>query len=242
MSDNKIKRERIQIIDALRGLAVVLMVIHHFLYDLTEFLYAPEWLFTNPLFDLLHYIFAGLFILLSGVSSRFSHSNLKRGLTVLLIAAIVTLVTFIMDMPILFGILHLLGTCMVFYALTHKLWDKIHPAMPFICTVLFILSTLAVHNLNMPYKYSKYLWFLGFTYPGFYSADYFPLFPWLFLFLSGTWVGKYIAERKLPEKFYTLTVPVFPQIGRKALIIYIVHQPVLYGVTMLIGYIAQRIF
>ncbi len=50
---------RIELMDALRGLAVCLMVLHHFLYDLCEFLGAPWWLFTNPVFDVLHYFFAG---------------------------------------------------------------------------------------------------------------------------------------------------------------------------------------
>ena len=62
---------RIELMDALRGLAVCLMVLHHFLYDLCEFLGAPWWLFTNPVFDVLHYFFAGLFIFLSGISSDF---------------------------------------------------------------------------------------------------------------------------------------------------------------------------
>ena len=61
---------RIQAIDALRGLCVVLMCCHHFLYDLAAFLGAPWWIFTNPVLDVLHYFFAGCFILLSGVSSR----------------------------------------------------------------------------------------------------------------------------------------------------------------------------
>ena len=41
------KKKRIEIIDALRGFSVVLMVCHHFLYDLVEFLDAPEWFFSN---------------------------------------------------------------------------------------------------------------------------------------------------------------------------------------------------
>jgi len=224
------KKERIQSMDALRGLAVVLMVIHHFLYDLCAFLDAPWWLFSNPVFDLLHYIFAGLFIFLSGVSSRFSRSNLKRGLIVIGVALVITLVTTFMDMPIRFGVLHLLGFCMVFYGLTHKLWEGIPAAvMPVLCLLLLVGSALAVKYIPLE---SEHLWMFGWFTEDFYSSDYFPIFPWVFVFLAGTWAGKYIRERRLPEKFYTFTVPILPAIGRKALIIYIVHQPVLYGITL----------
>ena len=82
---------RIELMDALRGLAVCLMVLHHFLYDLCEFLGAPWWLFTNPVFDVLHYFFAGLFIFLSGISSDFSRSNLKRGAKAMALALGITL-------------------------------------------------------------------------------------------------------------------------------------------------------
>lgn len=64
---------RIELMDALRGLAVCLMVLHHFLYDLCAFLGAPWWLFTNPVFDVLHYFFAGLFIS-SPASARISRA------------------------------------------------------------------------------------------------------------------------------------------------------------------------
>lgn len=231
------KKKRIQSIDALRGLAVVLMVIHHFLYDLCAFLGAPWWLFSNPVFDILHYVFAGVFIMLSGVSSRFSRSNVKRGVIVLAVAIVISLVTWFMDMPIRFGVLHLLGVCMVFYGVTHKLWENI-PAklMPLLCILLLILSALAVNLISID---SEHLWMFGWYSENFYSSDYFPIFPWIFVFLFGTWAGKYIREGKLPERFYTFSVPVLPQIGRKALIIYIVHQPVLYGLTMLISFLLK---
>lgn len=225
-------KNRIQLIDGLRGLAVVLMVIHHFLYDLVYFLGAPEWLFWNPVFNFLHYIFAGLFILLSGVSSRFSRSNTKRGLKVIAIAIAFTIVTWFMDTLIIFGILHLLGVCMLLYGLTQKFWERFtKPWLPIVCVILTAATAWATSNIQID---TKYLWILGWTYDGFVSFDYFPLLPWVFVFLFGTWLGGVIRENKMPDWFYTANMPVFPQIGRKSLLIYIFHQPVLYGITMLI--------
>jgi uncharacterized membrane protein len=222
------RADRIQLIDAVRGLCVIMMVIHHLLYDLVVLLDAPEWLFTNPVFDFLHYIFAGLFILLSGVSSRFSRSNVKRGIKVIVAALAITGITYLIDMPIYFGVLHFLGFSMVFYGLTEKLLNKIPgTAAPFIYVFLLIVSVVAVRNLNTE---SKYLWMLGITHPDFNSADYFPIFPWVFVFLFGTWLGKYIKDRRFPKWFYAAAPPVLPSIGRKAFIIYLVHQPVLFGI------------
>lgn len=229
------KKQRIQSIDALRGLAVVLMVAHHFLFDLYAFLGAPRWLFYNPVFNILHYVFAVVFIGLSGVSSRFSRSNIRRGVIVLAIALAMSLVTWFLAMPIRFGVLHLLGVSMIFYGITHKMWESIpDKLMPVLCVLLIILSLLAVNFIRID---SEHLWMFGWYTEDFYSADYFPVLPWLFVFLFGTWIGKHVREGHLPERFYTFSVPFFPQVGRKALIIYIVHQPILYGLTVLIGLI-----
>jgi uncharacterized membrane protein len=220
-------KRRVDIIDALRGLSVILMVFHHLFFDLVEFLGAPAWLFSNPVFDVLHYFFAGVFIFLSGLSSQLSRSNVKRGLKVLVIALIITAVTWFMDMQILFGILHLLGFCMVFYGLTRGLWDAIPRAMaPLIYVALLVGSALAVKYLPSA---NPYIWMFGWFTQGFYSSDYFPIFPWVFVFLSGAWAGYYVKERLLPARFYELKIPLLPAVGRRSLLIYVLHQPVLYG-------------
>ena len=239
----KEKKQRIQVIDALRGFAVVLMVIHHLLYDFVYILDAPEWLFSNPVFDVLHYIFAGLFIFLAGVSSRFSRSNIKRGLIVIAVAAAISAVTYFMEMPIWFGVLHLLGFSMLFFGLTVKFWNLIpKKASPVIFIVFIVAGALATAYLEPASEYITVrgtLWVLGWSQPGFISFDYFPLLPWLFVFLLGTWAGIYISERRLPGWFYSKEVPVFPVIGRKALIIYILHQPVLYGLVTVIAWLQR---
>ncbi|MBQ1703219.1 MAG: DUF1624 domain-containing protein, partial [Oscillospiraceae bacterium] len=87
MTEAEKPRKRIELIDTLRVVAVFLMVFHHFFYDLcwllgdwTAEVFGSRWvLFSNPVFDFLHYIFAGLFIFLAGLSCRLSRSNLRRG-------------------------------------------------------------------------------------------------------------------------------------------------------------------
>ena len=223
-------KQRIQLIDALRGLAVLLMVVHHFLYDLVAFCGAPAWLFSNPVFNFLHYIFAGLFLFLSGVSSNFSRSNVKRGLKALACTLVITAVTTVMDMPIVFGVLHLLGTCMVLYGLTRRFWEK----LPFwVVPVVSIAGiVLTGHMAGGVMSESRWLWMLGWVYEGFVSTDYFPLLPWAFVFLLGTWAGKYIKAGRMPHWFYTADCPPLAAVGRHSLVIYVLHQPVLYGLTM----------
>ena len=196
---------RIELMDALRGLAVCLMVLHHFLYDLCAFLGAPWWLFTNPVFDVLHYFFAGLFIFLSGISSDFSRSNLKRGAKAMAIALGITLVTYFMNMTIVFGVLHLLASCMLLFGLTRKLWEAL-PAwvLPVLCLALIFLTAPCADGVTTQ---TPHLWLFGFTTPDFASADYFPLLPWFFVFLLGTWAGRYVKAGRLPQWFYTAKAP-----------------------------------
>jgi len=236
------ENKRIQLIDALRGLCVLLMVCHHFLLDLVELCGAPTWFFYNPVFNFLHYVFAGLFIFLSGVSSHFSRSNLKRGVKCFLIAMAMTVVTSLpfVNAPDRFGVLHLLGFCMMFYGLTHKVWDAVpRLAAPFLYVACLVGSALLVDRTDIGAA-ARFLFPLGWTYPGFYSSDYFPIFPWVFVFLLGTWFGWYVKERKLPAWFYDFKIGFFPSLGRKALIIYIVHQPVFYGLIYGIQYLLGK--
>ena len=232
------QRQRIELMDAVRGLAVCLMVVHHFLYDLCEFLGAPWWLFTNPVFDVLHYFFAGLFILLSGISSDFSRSNLRRGAKAMALALAITLVTYFMGMTIVFGVLHLLASCMLLFGLTRRLWEALPAwALPLLCLALIVLTAPCADGVAVQ---TPHLWILGFTTPDFASADYFPLLPWFFVFLLGTWAGRYVKAGRLPAWFYTAKAPRLAAVGRRALIIYVLHQPMLYGVTMLLRLLLKR--
>ena len=238
------KKKRIEIIDALRGFAVILMVIHHALYNSTIYLGAPWWFYRNPVFDFLQAIFIGVFISVSGVSSRFSRGNVERGAIVIVIAVVITYATTRLGMPITFGILHLLGFLMIFYGLTSKFLDKIPRNIAVSLYVsLTVISALA-RTLFSPTSdilvIRDFLSVLGWRQPGFVSFDYQPILPWIFVFLFGTWAGEYIREGKFPTWFYEKKVPFFPIVGRKALLIYVLHQPILVGATLIIANLMAR--
>ena len=225
-------RRRFDILDAWRTLAIVLMAAYHFLYDLYIFgIISAHQLFSTPLNVLERFICCS-FILLAGASARFSRNNLRHGLAVLAAGLIVEIGAAIAGQTIRWGVLMLLGTSMALWHFVGKRLEKwrADTLVP-VCIGLYIFTDwwTKVTPVSVPWLYP-----LGLTSPGFYSADYFPLFPWFFLFLIGTVLGGWCLERRdnpllarsLPK---LLTWP-----GRHSLIIYVLHQPVLYGVCYLI--------
>ena len=72
---------------------------------------------------------------------------------------------------------------------------------------------------------------LGFPYPGFVSSDYFSLPPWLLLFWTGYHLYRLRPETPaLPD----IRLPGLMAMGRHSLVIYLLHQPVIYGLLALI--------
>ncbi len=214
------------------------MVCHHFLFDLCQFLGAPWVLFYNPPFEVLHYIFAAAFVLISGMSSRFSRSNLWRGAKLLVVALALELVTWFLRMPDRFGVLHLLSVSMLCYGAAER-FPNVLPARaePWIYLGLGALSFLATRLIKLP---TDIFWMFGWYGDDFFSSDYFPIFPWIFVFFFGAWLGKLVVEGRFPKWFYSFKMPFFPLVGRHALLIYVLHQPVLYGIVMLLGQIIER--
>jgi len=81
---------------------------------------------------------------------------------------------------------------------------------------------------------SNWLFWLGFPTPQFYSSDYFSIIPWIFMFFFGVFLGRYSRIGKFPSVFKKKFFSPLDFVGRHALIIYILHQPILLGLFMLI--------
>jgi hypothetical protein len=77
--------------------------------------------------------------------------------------------------------------------------------------------------------------YLGFPPRGFFSTDYFPLFPWFFLFVTGYFLFRVLEKRDLNQKLFAGgQVPLLNLLGRHSLLVYLLHQPILYGLSMLL--------
>ncbi len=244
----KRKPNRIYLIDELRGLAVIAMVLYHTIYSMT-FIFNLE--FSYPIMRaILPYqpIIPIVFITLCGISCSFSHSNLKRGLILFSISIAVTLVTALI-LPseiIIFGILHFLSAALILYAILQKAINKVPVTLGIIISLILFsiaynipkgyigLEPFACFRLPQ-WLYSFYpLFIVGLPSNDFYSADYFPIIPYIFLFLFGTFLGKLITTRDFPKWMSKKICPPLDFIGKHALVIYILHQPVIIGILYVV--------
>ncbi|HEX9902318.1 MAG TPA: heparan-alpha-glucosaminide N-acetyltransferase [Acidobacteriota bacterium] len=233
---------RIWEIDFLRGLSIILMVFYHVGYDLSELagiktLLGVEINLSSLFLSIAQYFFAGLFIILCGISSTLSRNNIRRALKLLGVAVIITAATMIYNSSsaIHFGILHCLGIGILIYGL---MFEKSRPlACAAAAATVFGLSVaLALFVRNVPVRFN-WLLPLGITSNTYTSLDYFPLLPWLGVYLAGTALGKSIyfqkrslIPKRLPETFINTA-------GRHSLLIYVVHQPVIIAVLYISGLI-----
>ena len=240
----KIEKKRYSILDALRGVTVCSMILYHTTWDLVC-LYGVNWQwFLGSAAHIWQQSICWTFLLLSGFCWSLGRHPLKNGVKVFLAGAAVTVVTVIAmpSEPVWFGVLTLLGTAMLLMIPADRLLSRISPSVGlFICSVVFVLT----RNLKdgafsfesivfFPAPQSWYRdWFtafLGCMPDWFYSSDYFPIFPWLFLFLAGYYLYQlWKPIGALPNGDQAVLRP-FRFIGRHSLVIYILHQPILYGI------------
>lgn len=234
--------DRIWEIDFLRGLAIILMVGYHLLFDLGDFAGLKKFLGFSTDLELTGWViaqnfFAGLFVLISGISSTFSRNNLRRFLKFLTVALLITVATYIFDKSsvILFGIIHCLAASVLIYTL---IFQKSKPATRVAWGSLILLLGFFMPIIKKALiLHTNWLLPLGLHKPTFASLDYFPLVPWFGIFLIGTALGQWLyAEKKslirrpLPETFINWC-------GRHSLWIYLLHQPVIMGILYLLGYV-----
>ena len=222
------REKRIGILDLWRSAAIILMIAYHVMYDLEAFRVLPGGFTARPLLLVLRYVCAGSFILISGAAVRFSRDPLRRGFLVFCVGLAVTVVSALVKLPVMFGILQLLGVCMMLCGLIGRRLDgKRGVVFLCLCTALFVGTWVLTDAITVDIKW---LFPLGLKYEHFYSSDYYPLLPWGFLFLIGTALGEKLENAANSREYPRWTT----FLGRCSLWIYVLHQPILYGLCKLI--------
>jgi uncharacterized membrane protein len=246
-------KDRAWELDFLRGIALLMMLFMHMSWDVHYefgvkiFSYLEEgwfWTFIHP-------IIVVLFVSVSGICCTFSRSNIKRGLkllaaTLALVFGTVIATYFIgINCLILFNVLAVLTCGIFFYALLSFIEKKLK-VKPDVMNVIMGLLGLYIVICGCDMDYMNYkvdnLIFLpiGFAIKGTpWMADYMPLFPWLGVFLIGCVIGRLCYKDKKTlfagrgKVMKAISRPI-EFIGRHSLIIYLVHQPIVYGILYVI--------
>jgi len=244
---------RIWEIDFLRGIAIILMVLFHFLYDLNHFSITQYPLYTGY-FSYLSYGTASIFVFLVGVSLTISYNRLnqknsssdlsmkyvKRGAKIIGLGMIITILTlsFQFVVPeyfprgfVVFGILHCIGVSIILSIpfIRYRLFNIIAGSI-----IIFIGGYLNIFSFDFP-------WLLpfGFVPKQFFSIDYFPLIPWFGVVLIGIATGNYVytgGKRRYELKDYSdyFGIRHICYLGRNSIYVYFIHQPILIGLIFLL--------
>ncbi|PNH20152.1 hypothetical protein B6K86_06070 [Lachnospiraceae bacterium] len=156
-----------------------------------------------------------------------------------------------------FGVLTLIGSAMLLWYYPHRLLEQrsqrcsmmgMWSGVCFSALLFFLfreaaqgylgfsrlpglrLPGLRLPGLRLPEAWyrSGFSTYLGFPMPGFYSADYFPLIPWIFLFSCGYFLSRIWECFGRPGRRYRDSKGhLFCFLGRHSLLIYLLHQPII---------------
>lgn len=220
-------------IDILRSIAIILMIsfhawylwVHEFDYDI--------FLLPENIWSILGKTSALLFMLLSGVSyalaeKKYGKSIYRKyffaGIKLLVFALMITGFTyfFFQSQLIVFGVLHFfaLSFFLLPYALRFPLWVWL-PTAIILAWGIYFFGDIFAGTLTW-----IILWFPG---ESFYSADYYPLFPYFLYIYAWAHIGRYFLSSGNIEYFaFWKNCSFLAHIGRHSLLIYMLHQPIIF--------------
>lgn len=232
-------------LDTLRGVTLVSMILYHACWD-AVYLLGCDWGWYRSFGAFVwQQSICWSFILLSGFCWQMGRHPLRRGLMSFFGGAAVSLVTLAVmpEEPIRFGVLTFLGTAALLTLPLRRLLCRVPSRLGLAVSFGLFLLLKDVNNgclgfggmalLSLPENWYAGLFTaaLGFPGPGFVSSDYFSLLPWLFLFWTGYYLYKLRPETPL---FPSIRLPLATAMGRQSLLIYLLHQPVLYALLVLL--------
>jgi len=251
-SSSSIERKRFWEIDALRGVAIVMMVTYHLLWDLWAFRVTPDIVLYAGFWKYFQRSCAALFLILVGISLTISYHRameaggpkglykkfLLRGAFVFSLGMAITIVLWAvrkftgLSLHVEFGILHLIGfSIAVAYPFIRYQWINL---------ILWAVFFVAGYFIQTVHVDTVWLVWLGLTPTGYAPVDFFPVIPYFGVVLLGIFLGNtlYPAGTRaflLPDWSTELPVRFLDTLGKHSLLIYMVHQPILLALLAILG-------
>jgi uncharacterized membrane protein len=264
LKNSLIEKKRVWELDFLRGLALLLMLLDHLMYDFSEmynifvnFFDAPDflwklmnlgewWFYESVLRKAGHYVFAFVFLLVTGISYALSKDNGKRCIKLWCMAIILSLATMLIDSfaalgaTVYFGVLQ----CMALGLTLNLFIDKVikNDYVLLFTGAAIIITGIVIRWYEMPWRSVWYVCdfrsfmevALGFVRVG---GDHFGIFPSLGVVLVGAYLGKtfYREKRSLLPSLDGRWNKAFCFVGQRTGWIYLLHQPVLMALVVVFG-------
>ena len=243
---------RFDAVDALRGVAMVWMTVFHFSFDLNQFGYIKQDFYRDPLWTWQRTLIVSLFLFCAGLGQAIAAAQgqswprfWRRWAQVLGCALLVTLGSWWMypQSYIYFGVLHGMALMLIMARLTvrwgGRLWWLGAGAIATQIVAVYAINTWATAEFTNIFNAKQLNW-LGLVTHKPITEDYVPLLPWLGVMWWGVAAGTWLTRRgaalswPLPAAFKPLAV-----LGRWSLSYYMLHQPVLIGALMALGWLAK---
>lgn len=237
-------------IDMLRGLAIILMIFGHILWDLDYFGLVPM---NNVIYSFLQKTVPPLFFLLVGISLIVSKKKIEnmpfkdekdyykrlfvRGFKVFILGMVLTIFSliFITGKPVIFGVLHCIGLSIILSApfLKYRRYALVFALLLIftgLFTTQFTLENPTIFHLVVGLHQAD-IWR--------YTVDYFPLLPWLGVTLLGIVIGDllYCGDKRrfrMPDLSRYRPAKLFQWAGQHSLGLYLIHQPIIAGTLLLL--------
>ena len=228
-------RQRIVGVDALRGGALCLMFIYHFVFDLrfyrivtADFEHDPFWLGFRAFIVSAFMALVGISVVLADRAGATAAHYYRRVGVIAACALAVSVASWFLfpHSFIYFGILHCIAVASV---LAPPFTRRPRTAFAVGCVVV-----IAGITLSHPVFDVRVLSWIGFTTMKPVTEDYVPLAPWAGIVLMGIALGNALARGTLRMPAPFAAAPQWLQwLGRHSLAVYMVHQPILLGVLWL---------
>ena len=224
-------------LDALRGAAMVWMAGYHFAFDLRQFGYTRQNFYADPFWTLQRVGIVSLFLLCAGAGQAIAIERgqrwaafWRRWAQIAACALAVTAASYVMYPRsfITFGVLHGIAVMLVLTRLASGLGNGLWP--------LGLVAIVLPQVFGHPVFDTRATDWVGLVTRKPVTEDYVPLLPWLGVMLWGAAVGAWALRQRphrlagaLPGALGTLAT-----FGRWPLTFYMLHQPVMIGVLMLL--------